>query len=423
MADPVAQLRADIRLLSQQFQAIVNTLAKVTCSFQQINSHDCKCKLRKNSNGKSENLLGTHIETVRSELSETSEFSEKTPDEVKLPSPGGVSRAKEPISFSLTKTNCVAKTLANNARPHSLAPTSPRPNHGTALAVEMGVGVTGISPLATPSVSPVPSPRACLIIAKDIKTKNINHHSHHTMTNTSSYTQPVSSRTLQPQSAEDVKRPQFRARRFSYPGRSNMPSSTTTSASTENKYKVHLRIDRQIRLNIGGKAFTTSLSTLTRETSMFTSMISGRFPASRDRDGCFFIDRDSTHFPYILNYLRDGAIHVDDLSLLQLKMLLQESDFYQIENLSQVIRRLIRQTVTRKKSEVTNEKEYKVKLNVAPGNLSPVFKRYTLNEGYDFESWMRVPRTDESPAHFHLVFSKKLSRGEIMLLDRLTSNF
>jgi hypothetical protein len=34
-------------------------------------------------------------------------------------------------------------------------------------------------------------------------------------------------------------------------------------------------------------------------------MFSGRFELKKDSDGRCFIDRDGTHFKYILNYLRD----------------------------------------------------------------------------------------------------------------------
>ena len=40
---------------------------------------------------------------------------------------------------------------------------------------------------------------------------------------------------------------------------------------------------------------------------MLAVMFSGRHQLKRESDGSYFIDRDGTHFRYILNYLRDGG--------------------------------------------------------------------------------------------------------------------
>ena len=62
-----------------------------------------------------------------------------------------------------------------------------------------------------------------------------------------------------------------------------------------------------IRLSVGGQLFTTTIDTLTSdEGSMLAAMFSGKFSVAKDEDGRYFIDRDGTHFRYILNFLRDG---------------------------------------------------------------------------------------------------------------------
>ena len=38
----------------------------------------------------------------------------------------------------------------------------------------------------------------------------------------------------------------------------------------------------------------------------------GRFDTKPDKDGTYFIDRDRTHFRYILNYLRTRELVVPD---------------------------------------------------------------------------------------------------------------
>ena len=67
--------------------------------------------------------------------------------------------------------------------------------------------------------------------------------------------------------------------------------------------------DARVRLNIGGHTYMTSTLTLTRDVdSMLAAMFSGRHALTQEADGSYFIDRDGTHFRYILNYLRDGGL-------------------------------------------------------------------------------------------------------------------
>lgn len=66
-----------------------------------------------------------------------------------------------------------------------------------------------------------------------------------------------------------------------------------------------------VRLSVGGALFETSIDTLCRDAnSMLAAMFSGRHNATTDEDGRYFIDRDGTHFRYILNYLRDGNTYL-----------------------------------------------------------------------------------------------------------------
>jgi hypothetical protein len=68
-----------------------------------------------------------------------------------------------------------------------------------------------------------------------------------------------------------------------------------------------------VTLNVGGKKFTTTLTTLTKTpNSMLAAMFSGRFAVTTDEKNRFFIDRDGKHFGTILNYLRDGFVVVPD---------------------------------------------------------------------------------------------------------------
>ncbi|XP_029201354.1 LOW QUALITY PROTEIN: FH protein interacting protein FIP2-like [Acropora millepora] len=90
-----------------------------------------------------------------------------------------------------------------------------------------------------------------------------------------------------------------------------------------------------VHLNVGGHRFTTSLQTLRRDQeSMLATMFSGRHKLLKEPDGCYFVDRDGTHFRHILNYLRDGfhaeMFPQDELSLRQI---INEAQYYQLNGL------------------------------------------------------------------------------------------
>ena len=67
-----------------------------------------------------------------------------------------------------------------------------------------------------------------------------------------------------------------------------------------------------VRLSVGGIHFETSIETLCKgdPDSMLSAMFSGRHNVMKDEEGRYFIDRDGTHFRYILNYLRDGNTYI-----------------------------------------------------------------------------------------------------------------
>eukprot|EP01112_Ceratiomyxa_fruticulosa_P013081 TRINITY_DN3659_c0_g1_i1.p1 TRINITY_DN3659_c0_g1~~TRINITY_DN3659_c0_g1_i1.p1 ORF type:complete len:208 (+),score=49.35 TRINITY_DN3659_c0_g1_i1:98-721(+) len=99
--------------------------------------------------------------------------------------------------------------------------------------------------------------------------------------------------------------------------------------------------DRIINLNIGGMLYTTTLSTLQKDTkSMLYAMFGGDYnlshpplpPGKTDNTGATFIDRDGKHFSYILNFLRDEEVDLPD-KLHILKQILREARFFQIEGL------------------------------------------------------------------------------------------
>ena len=95
----------------------------------------------------------------------------------------------------------------------------------------------------------------------------------------------------------------------------------------------HVHFSSTVKLNVGGHNFTTSVQTLTKDPkSMLAAMFSGKFEMKPSEDGTFFIDRDGTHFRFILNYLRNGELILPEGATF-LKELEAEAKFYQIQGI------------------------------------------------------------------------------------------
>ena len=65
---------------------------------------------------------------------------------------------------------------------------------------------------------------------------------------------------------------------------------------------------------------------------MLAAMFSGRYEIERYKDGAFFINRDGTHFLFILNYLRNVELILPDGATF-LKELEVEAKFYLIQGI------------------------------------------------------------------------------------------
>ncbi|KAL9648283.1 hypothetical protein ABK040_001700 [Willaertia magna] len=102
-----------------------------------------------------------------------------------------------------------------------------------------------------------------------------------------------------------------------------------------------------VTLNIGGTKFQTTSQTLTNNSPhFFSNLIDDRFSSFENTTVTtnnntnsdteikeYFIDRDPTHFRYILNYLRNGGTCKLPSDCDVLGELLEEACFYQIEAL------------------------------------------------------------------------------------------
>ena len=95
----------------------------------------------------------------------------------------------------------------------------------------------------------------------------------------------------------------------------------------------HFHLLSIVNLHVGGRRFTTSLQTLTKDPdSMLAAMFSGKFEVKPSEDGAFFIDRDGKHFRFILNYSRTGKLTLPKRATF-LDELAEEAEFYQIQGI------------------------------------------------------------------------------------------
>ena len=89
-----------------------------------------------------------------------------------------------------------------------------------------------------------------------------------------------------------------------------------------------------VRLNVGGRLFQSSASTLLwpGPNTFFAALLSDRLPSLLDETHAYFIDRDPETFAMILSYLRTRHV---DLGQVPVDALRVEADFFGLDQLSQ----------------------------------------------------------------------------------------
>ena len=113
-----------------------------------------------------------------------------------------------------------------------------------------------------------------------------------------------------------------------------------------------------VKLDVGGQHFTTSVQTLRKDpNSMLAAMFSGKFDTKPSEDGSFFIDRDGTHFRFILNYLRDGELILPE-GATALKQFQKEAEFYQIQGILDELKPPVQPAKPFEESEILTSDEH-----------------------------------------------------------------
>ncbi|XP_066932010.1 BTB/POZ domain-containing protein KCTD5-like [Clytia hemisphaerica] len=140
---------------------------------------------------------------------------------------------------------------------------------------------------------------------------------------------------------------------------------------------------RWIKLNVGGKVFLTTKTTLMKEPESFLSRLILDDPdlqTDKDENGAYMIDRDPRYFSPILNYLRHGKLIIDDG--ISIEGVLEEAEFYSIKPL-----------VTRLKEQLTLSRDSSVKhvyrvLSCQEEELARTISN--MSDGWRFEQLLNI---------------------------------
>ncbi|KAF2074673.1 hypothetical protein CYY_004023 [Polysphondylium violaceum] len=119
----------------------------------------------------------------------------------------------------------------------------------------------------------------------------------------------------------------------------SLPNSNNTNNLVTNK-SPHIGGDYHhqqlhtdwISLNVGGRVFTTTRSTISRDKdSMLAKMFSENWDSAKDINGAYLIDRSPDYFSPILNFLRCGTITIDEG--VNVEGVYQEARFFNISGM------------------------------------------------------------------------------------------
>jgi hypothetical protein len=203
---------------------------------------------------------------------------------------------------------------------------------------------------------------------------------------------------------------------------------------SRNLFELQRKFSPKMKLNVGGKIFCTSITTLTSSpNSMLAAMFSGRFPLEKDEEGSIFIDRDPTFFSNILDWLRDRKPQVVK-NAREKKKLLEEANYFQLESFQALTleeeeqmeiksreekERLAREEIRRQKMEARRNPEDQSKIGYRLSNAYSDFliKKEQIQRQYQEEQRKRQSElTSEKKKRIRVIVEDNLQNlGEIFL--------
>jgi hypothetical protein len=140
-----------------------------------------------------------------------------------------------------------------------------------------------------------------------------------------------------------------------------------------------------VKLNIGGKEFITTKTTLCKNAQSFFYKLCQDDPTvglttDKDENGAFLIDRDPRYFAPILNYLRHGKLIIE--KSLQEEGVLEEAEFYNIQELINLVKERIKERDEHRKSQKNLKRVYRV-IQFKESEITQMMS--TMSDGWRFE--------------------------------------
>nr|XP_054770371.1 BTB/POZ domain-containing protein KCTD5-like [Lytechinus pictus] len=94
-----------------------------------------------------------------------------------------------------------------------------------------------------------------------------------------------------------------------------------------------------VGLNVGGRIFKTSRTTLLADPeSFFSGLLGGSIPSAKDDQGNYLIDQDGKVFRHVLNFMRYNELVLPE-GFKEYGVLERQADFFQLESLKSSIKR------------------------------------------------------------------------------------
>lgn len=196
---------------------------------------------------------------------------------------------------------------------------------------------------------------------------------------------------------------------------------TITCVSTNNRSTPSPRLSfrrgasKWVRLNVGGTYFTTTRSTLCRDTKSFLYRLCQEntdLATDKDETGAFLIDRDPVYFGPVLNYLRHGKLVMD--RNISEEGVLEEAEFYNISELVKLCKQKVIERKLLDKSCEPGKHVYRV-LQCHEDELTQMVS--TMSDGWRFEQLVHIGSSynygnDGDQAEFLCVVSRQCTNGD-----------
>ncbi|CAG8768134.1 19075_t:CDS:1 [Cetraspora pellucida] len=145
-----------------------------------------------------------------------------------------------------------------------------------------------------------------------------------------------------------------------------------------------------VTLNVGGVHYVTTKDTLLKHKGFFSGLFSDNFSITLDCNNNTFVDRNGELFKYVLEFLRNNALPKRSLSnKALLEELLQEAEFYCIEDLITEINSIL--------NTVQNNEQGDVKIRI--GELGDYLKKgfHVIGKGMELIRYHICPHRHDPP--------------------------